>query len=276
MLKEIQAKIATIIGDIWVSSGIIGIWPWPLVAYGPYRTQIKGNDYRIFTALLKPGDMILTTQNKYKGSNSAIPGTFKHLMVYTGTVFGQYDGKSISIPVSYGVDHVFNLDEYFPSKFSRTITHAESEGVSTQDLLDVFSHYDEMVVVRPWKTKEQQEAIVKKALEQNGKEYDFVFDSDSDESLYCTELGVVCLKAAGIEVPETIMKMTKVWKPWKRSRVYVADFFVEKYDLVCKTMSCNNPYFYKGPLANVLKSKLGTCIDANKSSRECTCPSSNG
>ena len=276
MLKEIQAKIATIIGDIWVTKSIIGLWPYPLLAYGPYRTKTRGNDYRLFTALLKPGDMILTTQNKYKGSNIAIPGTFKHLMVYTGSVFGNYDGEFIKEPTSYGVTHNPNYNEYYPNKFNRTVTHAQSEGVLTQDLLDVISHYDELIVIRPWETLAQQGVIVKTALKQVGKPYDFVFDSSEDGAIYCTELGVVCLKAAGIEVPDTIMKTTKVWKPWKKSRVYVADLFVEKYHVVCKTISCNDPSIYNGSLAKVLKNKLDKCIDASKSSKEYVCPSSNG
>jgi len=276
MLKEIQAKIATIVGDIWATKSIIGLWPWPLVAYGPYRTKTRGNDYRLFTALLRPGDMILTTQNKYKGSNSAIPGTFKHLMVCTGSVFGYYDGEFIQAPASYGITHKPDYNEYYPSKFNRTITHAQSEGVCTQDFLDVINHYDQLVIIRPWETQAQQEVIVKTALLQVGKPYDFIFDSTEDKSLYCTELGIVCLKAAGIEVPDTIMKMTQVWKPWKKHRVYVADMFVEKYHVVCKTMSCNDESSYKGPLAKLLKNKLAACIDADKSSKEYVCPSSGG
>jgi len=268
MLAEIQAKMATIVGDIWTSKNMVGLWPYPLVAYGPYRTRTRGNDYRLFSSLLLPGDILLTTQDKYKGSNSAIPGTFKHLMVYTGTVFGHYNGESIVDPLSYGVSYKVDTDEYFPNRFRRTITHAESEGVKTQDLLDVFSHYDELVVIRPWTTALQQEAIVKTALGNVGKKYDFIFNSDCDESLYCTELGTISLKAAGIEIPDPVMKMTKIWKPWKKDRVYVADFFVEKYPVVCKTMSCNTPSFYKGPLSKVLRQKLSSCIDATKSSRD--------
>lgn len=273
MLKEIQSKIATFVGDIWVCKKIVGLWPYPLVAYGAYRTSTRGNDYRLFAAMLKPGDMIITTQNKYKGSNSAIPGTFKHLMVYTGTVFGYYKNEVIERPDFYGVDHRVDFNEYYPNKFVRTITHAESEGVITQDLLDVFHYYDEMVVIRPWETKGQQDKIVRTALSFNGRPYDFLFDAERDESLYCTEVGAACLRVAGIELPETIMKMTKVWKPWEKVRVFVADFFAEKFKVVCKTMSCNNPSVFKGPLAKTLKSKLMNCLDASNSSKEYQCPS---
>lgn len=266
--RWLQAKAAALVGNIWTSTNMVAIFPYPAVVVGAYGSLVQGQDYRSIVSVIKPGDMLLTTQKKYMGSNSAIPGAFKHLMVYTGPVHGNYNGHYISNPLPFGSSYRAILDEFFPSTFNRTITHAESEGVMTFDLLDVFSHYDYIVVIRPWKNEQEQQAIVKAALSQNGKPYDFDFESENIDSIYCTELGAYCLEKAGIPVPPTIMKMTQFWKPWKKNKVYVADAFVYQFPIVCKTVSCNDRKIFKGEYGVKIEEKVCNAHDARKTSRD--------
>ena len=267
ILASIQGRLATFVGDCMVSYSQIGIWPYPLVALGEYRSLVTGNDYRCISALMLPGDMILTTQKRAVGSNNAIPGSFKHLMVYTGAVEGtQKEGSgSISKPRSLGIDHKFQFN-YSPTVFQKTITHAESDGVGTYDFLDIFSHYDYICVVRPWTTPEEQKAIVSNALSQVGKEYNFVFlDSSKDPTLYCTQLGWHCLNNAKIPAPQTIKKMTRFWKPWEKNEILIADHYVGKYPVVCTSVSCNDPEFArKSAIGDTMREKLLAAPDASR------------
>lgn len=270
IMADIQACLATIIGKISVSKNMVGIWPWPLITIGSNKSLVNCNDYRCFSALLQPGDMIVTTQKRAKGANTAIPGSFKHLMVFTGAVFGSYDNdkKEITKPQGLGIHHKFTLS-YAPDIFQRTITHAEAEGVGTFDLLDIYYNYDYLAVIRPWTTKEQQKIIVDTALSQVGKEYNFVFLENNDKSLYCTQLGMHCLQKAGIDTPKMIKKMTRFWKPWEENEIIVSDSYIEKYKVICTTLSCNDPRFAKDTIiGDVMREKLLNAPDANSRSEE--------
>lgn len=266
ILDRVQAALATIIGDVSVSWKTLSIWPYPSVVIGAERTLTTGRDYRLFNSLIKPGDMIVTTQKRAKGANTAIPGTFKHLMVVTGTVKGLYEDGKIKKPRSMGADKDLT-DDFNPEIFKRTITHAESEGIGTFDLFDIFLHYDYMCAVRPWKTPEQQQQIVDYALDKVGTKYDFQFQNCKDSSFYCTELGVRSIQAAGItDLPDTVKLTTKFYKPFTKSDVVIADMFVAKYDIICATISCNDPEITRSSkVADLLREKLLKAPDASVS-----------
>ena len=273
ILDKIQAKMAALIGDISVSWSNLSIWPYPSMVIGHEKTLSSGRDYRLFNSLIKPGDMIVTTQIRAKGSNKAIPGAFKHLMVVTGTVKGAYDQNTgeIKKPKSLGTDRSLTdrslTDEFDPEVFKRTITHAESEGIGTYDLYDVFLHYDYLCAIRPWKTAEEQQKIVDYALSKVGTQYDFKFQNVKDSSFYCTELGVRAIQEAGIaDLPNIVKLTTRFYKPFSKSDVVIADMFVAKYDVVCTTISCNDPKITRSSLvADILREKLLKAPDASVS-----------
>lgn len=268
ILDTIQAKAAALIGDVSVSWNNLSIWPYPSMVIGHEKTLSSGRDYRLFNSLIKPGDMIVTTQIRAKGSNKAIPGTFKHLMVVTGTVKGAYDQSTgeIKKPKSLGADRSLT-DDFNPEIFKRTITHAESEGIGTYDLYDIFLHYDYLCAIRPWKTPEEQQKIVDYALSKVGTQYDFKFQNVNDSSFYCTELGVRAIQDAQIaNLPSTVKLTTKFYKPFSKSDAVIADMFVAQYDVVCTTVSCNDPKITRSSLvADVLRVKLLNAPDASVS-----------
>jgi len=258
-LNWLQKKIACFGGDIWFSNKMLALFPYPAILYGHDETKIVGSDYRMFSTAIQPGDFFLTTQSRYKISNAAIKGTFRHLMVYTGPIKGTYDKETRQILKPRSVSTSYkDLENTFSSNtFVRTVTHATSEGVGTYDLLDIFFHYDYICAIRCWENDIQQQKIIQAALSQVGLDYNFDFESEGDPALYCTELGAYCLEKAGIAPPEQAQQMTKFWKPWKKSSVYLSDYFVSAFPIVCTTASCNEPKLSKqSPVADIIRKKL--------------------
>jgi hypothetical protein len=259
ILNKIQEILARFGGDVWISKKIFALWPYPATLWGKEETKITGTDYRVFSVLLQVGDLLLTTQKRYKWSSSSIKSSFSHLMVYTGPVKGSYDKeeKRIIKPRSLGIDYKNGAHGFEKDEFYRTITHATSDGIHTYDLLDIWNHYDHIAVVRPATTKVQQQTIVDAALSQVGKDYNFDFESAGNKALYCTELGSYCLLQAGIQPPEQGLQATKFWKPWQKNKVYLSDYFISTYPVVCTTASCNDPKLTKSsPVREMIRVKL--------------------
>jgi hypothetical protein len=195
---SLQAKIATVGGDTWATTKCIAIWPWPATMIGYKKSLFLGEDYRAFTKLLEPGDMILTRSKGYL-SNRAIKSTaFKHLAIYTGVVEGYMKDGFIQKPRQKLV-----YDDS-PGVFKRTVTHAISEGVVCQDLYDFFGHVDFACAVRCVESRIKADDIVDSALKCVGLGYNFDFKPTGPKALYCTELGVHCLRENNIDVPNTI------------------------------------------------------------------------
>lgn len=247
-----QSRLASWAGDIWVprsSSGktLTSLWPKPCVISGVPHFKVDTDDYRCFTSLIKPGDMIVIMGECWRLTNRGITNTaFKHLAVYTGAVKAYRDEATDFLlkPVSLGADYDHTGT---PSRgiWERTVTHAISDGVVTQDLLEMLLHMvDFAAVVRPWTTPQEQKAIVDFALSCNGLGYNFDFRPDGPPEMYCTELGARSCNAAGIKVPEQV-KVNVSWKgliPGLSKKylypAYLADYFVKSYPVVACSKSC--------------------------------------
>jgi len=228
---SLTSKIASFAGDIWISWKCVGLWPWPAVIVGRAESKTTGQDYREMSNRIKPGDMILERGDLFRLSNRGIPESLtylKHLAVYVGAVDG------------------VRLEEFITSpkpgnQYKKCIIHAISEGVVCQDILDLFKHSDEIVVVRPWKSTHEQNKIIDEAFNNVGRSYDFSFKSNN-EDLYCTELGAKCIQAAGIALPKTVRtrnSLLGLFFPFDRFKgnVYVADSFVKMYQIIFKSES---------------------------------------
>jgi hypothetical protein len=236
---------------------------YPATVVGMPKSLITGMDYRLFTSKILPGDFLLTKSKPYKGSNATIKGSFTHLIVYTGPVNGSLDQDHfIRKPRelwSSKMHRKLASEDPVPrfGLFKRSITHAISEGVVCQDLLDVWHHYDWICAVRPWSDEQEQKSVIDAALSQVGKEYNFDFATVGEPSLYCTELGVYCCEKAAIMPPEKIRRMTKFWKPWAREEITIADYFVKAFNVVCATLSCNAPsHARRSSIAETMREKL--------------------
>lgn len=242
--------LATKVGDLWITWQALAVWPYPAVIVGVPHGEMLWEDYRSFTRLLKPGDFLLTRSKPFAGSNAAIPGAFKHLMVYTGSINGDFNRKThfIENARSLGLETA-RIEAVARNIHARTVTHAISEGVVCQDLGEALMHVDYALAVRPWGCPSEQSAIVRYALDSVGKPYDFGFDAGTDKALYCTELGLHCLKRAAIIEPQAVKLRVSPW-PWVAKKdVVLADWYI-KYPVVTASESCLDPRFQN-------KSELG-------------------
>lgn len=260
----IQSKLASIGGDLWCTRKILALWPWPAVMIGQYDEMCDEDDYRCFTNHLLPGDMLMTTCYPFPLSNYFIgPTVFKHAVIYTGAVTGIKNREHgfIDRPKTLGVSHV-HTGHAGKDEYERTITHAISEGVVCQDVLRLLKHVDFAIAVRPWKTQEEQVAIVGFALKQVGLGYNFDFTPSGPKEFYCTELCVEALKQTDIQVPETRKRSVSLLG--KKAYVTLADAFVAMYDSVCCSVSCLDPKFYrKSSFGDIVREKIMAAQNAD-------------
>ena len=254
-----QATLAAVCGDVWKSWRTLALWPWPAVCIGYPRTKFNWIDYRNLCRVIRPGDMLLMTAERFFLSNRGISGTaFKHLAVYTGQCSGDQDDDG----------HISNVRlarrEGVPVH-DRTVVHAVSEGVVCQDLGAVLFHEDYVACVRPWHTEKERLTIVEEAVRQLGKGYNFDFTQAGPPALYCTELGEFCAIRAGI-IPPPREKLNVDWKgfllPLERYRTYVAvaDRFALHYPIVARCKHCDNRGFWEKSIwAEDLRRRLQEC-----------------
>ncbi len=239
---NIRAKLGSIIGDMWASKKMFAIWPWPATIIGTKGGAgelFTAMDYRFFTAILQPGDFILTRSKGFFGSNSAIPGSFKHLAVYVGSTRGGSEDTYILKPRWMGVNRRHTGDGA-NTIHERTIVHAISEGVVAQDLYTLTKHIDYACIVRCSKNELDQRAICKAALNRVGVEYNFDFTPEGPPASYCTELGQHCLKIACLPIVPTTKTIIGLFKSIE---LPLADDFIEGYGAEGCTVSAATPSF---------------------------------
>ena len=258
-----QAVLARIAGDAWKSWRTLAIWPWPAICIGYPRTKFNWIDYRNLCRVIRPGDMLLMTAERFFLSNRGISGSaFKHLAVYTGPCSGAQDEDGFICNVKF-LGRNAPLARYEGEQVhDRTVVHAISDGVVCQDLGEVLFHEDYVVAVRPWRTEKERIAIVEEALKQLGKGYNFDFTKVGPPELYCTELGEYCCVRAGVVPPERVEKVVD-WKgmlvPLERykSLVAIADQFALHFPVVAVSKPCHNRRFWSNSIwAEDLRGKL--------------------
>jgi hypothetical protein len=271
---SIQSSLASLGGDTWASRKMVALWPWPAVVVGHHDNLVNADDYRCFTRLLKPGDFLLTNSRAYFLSNFFIARknrtAFSHLAVYTGPVAGYRDQASGFIVKGKRLHP--NDPCRKAGEFKRSVTHAISEGVVTEDLYDLMSHVDWIAAVRPWVTDTEQAAIVKAALDRVGLEYNFDFKPAGPPASYCTELGAYCLKEADLQPPgkaHSVTSLAGILMPVNRfkSEVWMADDFV-MFKMICCSLSCNDPAFVRKSRVEAMRGAVKTACDALSFQRE--------
>jgi len=139
--------------------GDIKIYKYPFfILFGHTAYQIKGHHQRQILDTLKPGDVFLRRYNNYL-SGLMIPGYFTHAAIYVG---------------------------------DNQIIHLLGDGICKEDIL-TFMRCDNIVVLR-YKDQSVIDNVIKKAYEQLNKqvEYDYDFNTDSPDKLYCTEFVDFC------------------------------------------------------------------------------------
>lgn len=273
---SLQSKIASWGGDVWMprdadGKTLMALSIKPAIISGVPHFKLDADDYRCFTKFVQPGDMAVMTGDVWLLSNRGIANTaFKHLAVYTGAISGVRDEETRMILKARSMGAAWkHSGEPGPGIWERTFTHAISEGVVTQDILEVMNHFvDYMAFVRPWKTEKEQQKIVDFALDKVGLGYNFDFTPDGPTELYCTELGVQACEAAGIAPPEKV-KINVSWKGYIPGMwtcclhdVTLADYFLKTFPTVAVSKSCASRELVKNSrIPDVLRVALNNAPD---------------
>lgn len=152
MWYEIKSAVIGWFGDI-------RIFKYPFfVLFGHTAYKIKGHHQRQIINILKPGDVLLRRYDNYI-SGLMIPGYFTHAALYVG---------------------------------DNQVIHLLGDGICKEDIL-TFMRCDDIKVLR-FKNQSVIDKAIEKAYEQLDKktEYDYDFDTNSPDRLYCTEFVDFC------------------------------------------------------------------------------------
>jgi hypothetical protein len=137
----------------------IRLYPGGIILFGDSHYHLKGPEMRKILEAVQPGDVLLRRYSHYIGSVT-IPGYWSHAAIYVG-------------------------NDYW-------IIHMLGEGITKEDIL-TFLRCDDACVLR-CKNKDAIQPAIDKAYEQleKGTQYDYDFDTDNADKLYCTELIEYC------------------------------------------------------------------------------------
>lgn len=126
-------------------------------------------------AFLRPGDVIITRHAKAL-TNLFIPGFWPHAAFYIGT---REELRGASIEIDERVDRIWQDDI--------CVLEARKDGVRLRPLTDTLS-IDKFVVLRPNVAPDVIHTAIGRALQHQGKLYNFDFDFFSSDRVVCTEL----------------------------------------------------------------------------------------
>lgn len=175
-------------------------------------TRIKDNKSRLisqqqlskFGSLLEPGDIIVGRQDWYL-SNIFLPGFWPHALLYVGTpdeIAASFDNDQEILRWCRKNDaESFSelLAKHYPKaaaiwqtpgktdKQPRRIIEAVSDGIVLNSLYESL-HCDYVAAVRPRLKQIDKARAILLAFSYYGREYDFHFSFNTEQSLVCTEL----------------------------------------------------------------------------------------
>ena len=148
LFNNMYKKIVGIFGDI-------KYFPYPLfLLYDPTDYLITAEDYNQFLSNLQKGDIVLRTYDHYL-DGSIIPGFYSHSALYID------DGDLIHSCGHTGVSKISPFE---------------------------FAKCDGLAIVRPKVGYAAINRACKYVLNQLGKQYDYWFNYDNEETYCCTEL----------------------------------------------------------------------------------------
>lgn len=239
----LRKVIGTLLGDVHVVKALC--LP-PNIMVGEGKKRVVPEDYRSASKWFRPGDVLTSRTDGYIFSNWAIPGAFKHAMLYVGPIRGTLDRKTgfISkpklLPSGVGIHH---------TQTPRAVVHAVSEGVVCQDLLSIMNHCDYIAAFRPVLEKGAEgtpELMCANACALVGSPYDFGFSWEDSAALSCTELVDYVSGISGFKQAPRIKKRVRLFGP--KNDVVLADNFMYIFKMVWCSVSCNSPAFIKKAL----------------------------
>lgn len=147
---------------------------------------------------LKCGDIVNLENIRYL-SNLAIPGKWKHCLIYLGS--------SLQVEDVISKDHVYyqKIMEHFKNGDERLVLDANSTGVKIRTFKDMAnlkkeSYLKAMTCYRLKKENAFIQTFIEKAMDYYDTPYDFEMNTKDDEALYCSELIYRALQKNGIQL----------------------------------------------------------------------------
>ncbi len=139
------------------------------------KPEIRGE----LLAELRCGDILLE-KTPFRLTDKLIPGYWGHAAVWIGS---EKELKELGI-----WDHPLVIEHRDAIRSGRQVVEALRSGVE-MNTLDQFLNIDSIGILRrPGLAGDQRAAITLRALRQVGKPYDFNFDVESKEAIYCSKL----------------------------------------------------------------------------------------
>ena len=146
---------------------------------------------------LEPGDILLYRKNWY-ASNLGIPGFWTHAGIYTGSLedmdiffkdvfpYRRYSSMSELLKAEHEkIYKVFNENDtrgYAPS-----VVESQTHGTLVQSI-ESSASVDYFAVVRSKLSKDELREVLLTSFGHYGKPYDYAFDLDTKDEIYCSEL----------------------------------------------------------------------------------------
>ena len=167
----VQRAVDAVIGDIELTKR--------------HEKNISYNDLAVITAKLRPGDL-LVKRNEWQMGNYWIPGYWTHAGIYIGNLNELSENISSEFVTALWRDHpeiatlLNTADEHF-------VLESVTDGVVLRPLAKI-AKVDHFAAVRPNVTTDTMNTILESALSHYGESFDFVFDFQSDNAMFCSEL----------------------------------------------------------------------------------------
>lgn len=143
---------------------------------GEHEThRVTPNIRKELANTLQAGDVIIT-RHDFVASNLFLPGYWPHAALYIGT---ETDRKSLGMTIDQKIEKRWQGEI--------CILEAKSDGVLFRPLSETLS-VDELIIIRPQLLPEEIAKGITRAVQHEGKGYNFDFDFFSSDQLVCTEV----------------------------------------------------------------------------------------
>lgn len=136
---------------------------------------VTGDVFRSIQGLLEPGDVVVTRHAKAL-TNLFFPGFWPHVALYVGTP-PQRDAARIDVEPEKRERWVDDI----------CVLEAKKDGVLLRPLLETLT-VDAFVVLRPQLDAEDIRLGIERALQHEGKKYNFDFNFFTSDRVVCTEI----------------------------------------------------------------------------------------
>lgn len=185
---------------------------------------------------MQPGDILVYRKNWY-ASNLGIPGFWTHAGLYTGTlqdmdaffadVFPYNGYSSVSELLKATQPKVYDvLSKQDKKGFMPSVVESQTHGTIIQSL-EVSGSVDYIAVTRTKLSKKEVLEAITLAFSHYGQTYDYSFDLDTKQEIYCSELVydayLANSKNKGVTFPKTLTSGRLIVAPNAIVEKYVAE-----------------------------------------------------